>query len=107
MFDRLFSWFKKRRPAPVARPEAAPGSGRPAPAGFRRQLPKVKGSQPWAAGAAKLGIDPALPPHEIRARLAALYRRYNRAAANLNAEVRQEAEEMLDAIIDVRKALRK
>ena len=54
----------------------------------------------------RLGIDPALPAEQIRQQLAPLYRRYNRAAANLNADVRAEAEEMLDAIIDVRKGLK-
>ena len=39
---------------------------------------------------------------EIKARLAFLYRRYNRATSSLDENLRAEAEIMLDAIVAVR-----
>jgi len=50
-------------------------------------------------------IDPdTMDREEIRARLAVLYRRYNAVASSLNAELRAEAEQMLDAIVACREA---
>ena len=43
-----------------------------------------------------------MAPEDIKARLALLYRRYNRAASSLDAKVRAEADTMLDAIVAVR-----
>jgi hypothetical protein len=48
------------------------------------------------------GIGPKMPKEEIKARLAMLYRRYNRATSSLDAKLRAEAETMLDAIVAVR-----
>ncbi len=39
---------------------------------------------------------------ELKAHLAKLYRRHNRAASSLNPELREQAERMLDAIVEVR-----
>ena len=39
---------------------------------------------------------------EIKARLALLYRRYNRATSSLDAKLRAEAEVMLDAVVALR-----
>ena len=48
-------------------------------------------------------IDPdTMDRDAIRAHLAALYRRHNAAAASLDAELREEAEIMLDAIVACR-----
>ena len=48
-------------------------------------------------------IDPATMDHiVIRRRLAALYKRHNHAAGSLDGEMRQEAEVMLDAIVQCR-----
>ncbi len=45
-------------------------------------------------------IDPSqMEKDEIRKQLATLYRRHNQAASSLNSELRDEAEEMLDAIV--------
>ena len=38
----------------------------------------------------------------MRAHLAKLYRRHNRAASSLNPDLRVQAERMLDAIVEVR-----
>jgi hypothetical protein len=39
---------------------------------------------------------------EIHTRLKLLYKRYNRAASSLNAKTREEADAMLNAIVEVR-----
>ncbi len=49
------------------------------------------------------GIDPSkMEPDEIKATLAQLYKRHNQAAGSLNPELREEAEQMLDAIVHCR-----
>lgn len=49
------------------------------------------------------GIDPAkMDSAEIRKTLAKLYRRHNDAAGSLNPELREEAEQMLEAIVHCR-----
>lgn len=48
-------------------------------------------------------IDPeTMDRDEIRKKLAALYKRHNQAASSLNPELREEAEQMLDAIVHCR-----
>ncbi len=48
-------------------------------------------------------IDPkTMNTEEIRAHLKKLYKRHNEAAASLNEELRNEAETMLDAIVECR-----
>jgi hypothetical protein len=48
------------------------------------------------------GIVPGMKAEQIRDHLAMLYRRHNRAAASLDAGLREEAELMLDAIVQCR-----
>lgn len=48
------------------------------------------------------GITAKMSKEEIKARLALLYRRYNRATSSLDGKLRAEAESMLDAIVTVR-----
>jgi len=48
-------------------------------------------------------IDPeTMSKEEIRSHLKSLYKRHNEAAASLNEELRNEAETMLDAIVECR-----
>lgn len=48
-------------------------------------------------------IDPdSMSMDEIRKHLKKLYKRHNEAAASLNEELRNEAEKMLDAIVECR-----
>jgi hypothetical protein len=47
-------------------------------------------------------ITPKMSKDQIQARLKLLYRRYNRSASSLNAKIRSEADEMLNAIVQVR-----
>eukprot|EP01031_Cornospumella_fuschlensis_P052678 gene52678-64373_t len=46
-------------------------------------------------------ITPKMPKDQIQARLKLLYRRYNRCASSLDAQVRNEAERMLNAIVEL------
>ena len=48
------------------------------------------------------GIGPKMPKDEIRAKLKLLFRRYNRSASSLDAKTRSEAEQMLNAIVEMR-----
>ena len=48
------------------------------------------------------GVDPSMPVDEIRARLAKLFTRHNRAASSFDLELRAEAEIMLQAIVTLR-----
>ena len=48
------------------------------------------------------GVTSKMNKEEIRARLAFLYRRYNRATSSMNPKLREEADEMLDAVVAVR-----
>jgi len=48
------------------------------------------------------GITSGMNKDQVRARLAMLYRRHNRASSSLDAKLRVEAEKMLDAIVLVR-----
>ncbi len=51
------------------------------------------------------GVNAKMSPVEIENRLAALYRRHNRAASSLNEEMREEAEHMLESIAICRERL--
>jgi hypothetical protein len=73
-------------------------------------LDKVnKGAAPAAAAVVSprspeelCGITPKMPKDEIKAQLKLLFRRYNRSASSLDAKLRGEAEQMLDAIVQMR-----
>lgn len=73
----------------------------PAPAKSTPPAPIPKTGQPKSPEEL-CGIPPQMPRDEIKARLALLYRRYNRATSSLDAKLRAEAETMLDAIVAVR-----
>lgn len=47
-------------------------------------------------------ITPKMSKDEIKARLKLLFRRFNRGASSLDAKVRDEAEMMLNAVVEVR-----
>lgn len=48
------------------------------------------------------GITPKMPKDEIKTQLKLLFRRYNRSASSLDAKLRNEADQMLDAIVQMR-----
>jgi hypothetical protein len=83
------------------------------PAGTKEDKPGAgsspKAKEEWAKKAASrldpgatpeslCGILPTMSTEEIAAQLAMLYRRHNRAASSLAANLREEAEIMLDVI---------
>jgi hypothetical protein len=60
----------------------------------------------WNASPEELcGLRPDMTPDQIRDHLAILYRRHNRAAASLDLALRDEAETMLNAIVQCREKL--
>lgn len=81
-------------PAPAAR-SSAPASTSSAPAS-RPRAGRPRSPEELC------GISPKMSKDEIKARLAFLYRRYNRATSSLDENLRAEAEIMLDAIVAVR-----
>lgn len=48
------------------------------------------------------GITPKMSKDEVKAQLKLLFRRYNRSASSLDAKLRNEADRMLDAIVQMR-----
>ncbi len=48
------------------------------------------------------GITSKMPKEDIKAQLKLLFRRYNRSASSLDAKLRSEADQMLDAIVQMR-----
>lgn len=79
---------------PKLPPKAAPGKPAPAPAAAPKKKPQTPEEM--------CGIMPKMSKDEIRERLAFLYKRYNRATSSLDAGLRAEAEEVLDAVVMVR-----
>ena len=48
------------------------------------------------------GITAQMPKDEVKAKLKLLFRRDNRSASSLDAKLRSEADQMLDAIVQMR-----
>jgi hypothetical protein len=90
MIKRFFSLMRGeggKKPAAPANKSTAPGK------------PNLAARSPEAV----CGIDPKkMSREEIRKRLAELFRRHNSAEASLNAELREEAHVMLNAIVACR-----
>lgn len=114
MFSFLKNLFKKPAPQPrLTLPSHAPQ--KPAPVVPEKPgagaSPKAK--EEWARQAAQkinpdatpeqlCGIEEGMTKEQISAQLAVLYRRHNRAASSLEANLREEAEIMLDVIAMLR-----
>lgn len=80
-------------------PEVEPEQAAEAEAVFELDTEPIP-HQPVVSAEALCDIDPeSMDREEIRSRLAVLYRRYNAVASSLNAEMRAEAEQMLNAIV--------
>ncbi|MCG8599056.1 MAG: hypothetical protein MI807_02840 [Verrucomicrobiales bacterium] len=85
MFKKIYQWISG---APAEKQEAHMQVG----GIFGRMTPE-----------ALCGIDPnKMDSGEIRQTLAKLYKRHNAAASSLNPELREEAEQMLEAIVHCR-----
>lgn len=106
MFKKLKSLFERKDLA--LQPEPPPNAASPPPAAAapppqKRQARSAPSPPPKPPSPEEIcGITPEMTPDEIRARLAFLYRRYNQAAASLNAGLRAEAEQVLTAIVIAR-----
>lgn len=107
MFKKAFKFINRTF---FSKEEAKPGSwatsGKQAATKGRSTHPAAT-SSPAANARSKspeelCGIQSRMHKDEIKARLALLYRRYNRATSSLDPKLRAEAEIMLDAIVTVR-----
>ncbi len=108
----IFNIFKKRgkgkgatsaTPTTVDPPKDASSHGGEAPP--RRPGPAVNGAVNDLAGKSPeelCGISAEMPRDEMKAHLAKLFKRHNRGASSLDENTRQLAEQMLDAIVEVR-----
>ena len=98
IFKKLVGSYDSRKKSTgssktVASPSGKKSRGKP---GAVSNKPDLKARSPEAI----CGIDSkTMDKDAIRDRLAELYRRHNRAAGSLNDELREEAEQMLDAIV--------
>lgn len=85
----------KSTPAAVAVPAPAPAQPQP----FQPKAP----TEPAGPSPEEIcGVTSKMSKDEVRTRLAFLYKRYNRATSSLNAKLREEANEVLDAVVAVR-----
>ncbi len=82
-----------------ATPARPPATGAKAAVLEATARPRINRDSPPEA---LCGLTPGMSTDEIRERLALLYRRHNRAASSLEAEMREEAEIMLDAVVRCR-----
>ncbi len=90
-------------PTPPAMPPPMPGAGAGAASAQARPAPQAPADvKPQKSPEEVCGITSKMSKDEVRARLAFLYRRYNRATSSLDAKLRHEADEMLDAVVVVR-----
>ena len=106
---------KKLAPAPAPSKQqvraASPAQSSPSASAAKSQsvLDKVTAAPAKPAPARKTsspeelcGITPKMSKDQIGAQLKLLYRRYNRGASSLDPKVRDEADQMLDAIVAMR-----
>ena len=99
MFKRVFKMFSSGKPK---RKEVESEADKTA-AGRYEKLREGGGDLRTNVSSEKLcGITKGMSQEEIDKRLTELYRRHNRAASSLDAKLREEAEVMLDTIVELR-----
>jgi hypothetical protein len=115
-FRNMLNFLRKffRRPPPPEQPRLVlPTQPVPPPPPRPASGTSIAAREEWARQAAKAidpnataeelcGLTPDMTEAQISERLAMLYRRHNRAAASLEARLREEAEIMLDVIAAMR-----
>ena len=105
MFNKLKTIFKGKElePAKAAKATEPASKGKAADKKTPEpELAPVKAKKKAATPEEACGITAKMSKDEVRERLALLYKRYNRATSSLDAGLRAEAEEMLDAVVAVR-----
>ncbi|MEM7385945.1 MAG: hypothetical protein AAF514_13475 [Verrucomicrobiota bacterium] len=91
----LEKWFKGKE-APDANPDGAAVENEALSAeSLAEALPVLSAEE-------LCSLQDKMTPDEMKAHLAALYRRHNRAAGSLDPQLQAEANQMLDAIVEVR-----
>ena len=89
-------------PEPLPIPEPLPEPSLPGPDELPIHTAKIDARFANKAPEELCGIDATMTADEIRARLAHLFTRHNRAASSFDLELRAEAEIMLQAIVSLR-----
>ena len=121
MFKKVFQVFTSGSSAKEKAPAAEPQKAAPSREGgvlnkiTAAPTPAPAPAQPAKAAAAPAptpqktqspeeicGITAKMSKDEIKAHLALLYRRYNRATSSLDAKLRAEADRVLDAVVVIR-----
>jgi len=111
MFNFLRNLFKRKSAPEKPRlvlpthdqpPPAKPGPGDSKAAKEQWERQAAQQINPDATPEDLCGLTPGMTKEEISAQLAMLYRRHNRAASSLEANLREEAEIMLDVIASMR-----
>ena len=97
MFSKVLGFFAKKRS--VDPPYNATGANE---SGTAPPIEPVPTAPPTATAEELCKLTDGMTHEELRAHLAKLYRRHNRAASSLDPKLRSEAERMLDAIVEVR-----
>ena len=90
------------QPILVEEPGPQPGSTLPGPDVLPVHTPAIDARFAGKTPEELCGVDPSMPVEEMRAQLAKLFTRHNRAASSFDLELRAEAEIMLHAIVTVR-----
>lgn len=110
LFNRLFGAPNRvvraapvpPRPGATRQPPPAATEDRSADAAAVRAVSERPRLNRGARPEELCGLSPGMTQDQIRDHLASLYRRHNRAASSLEADLREEAELMLDAIVRCR-----
>lgn len=113
MFNKLKTIFKGKEQEAAKTPPKAAKAAEPQSKSRPAEKSKAAEAAPATAKAKKkpaspeeaCGITAKMSKEEVRERLALLYKRYNRATSSLDAGLRAEAEEMLDAVVAVREKI--
>lgn len=87
---------------PIPVPEPAPEPALPGPDELPVHTAEIDAKFAGKSPEELCKIDPTMSVDEMRARLAKLFTRHNRAASSFDLELRAEAEIMLQAIVTVR-----
>ena len=109
IFNKIFKRGKAAAPAskpPAGREQANAPPRRP---GSKPVAKRDKAAEPAPPPPVdpmtpeeRCGITPKMPRDEIREHLKLLFRRHNRLASSMDLDARQEAEYMLDVIVQMR-----
>jgi hypothetical protein len=102
MFRKVLQSISRSLGSSTGKPEGGTPAEAPAPQARPSKSAAPKSRIPTGTPEERCGITQGMTKSQIANQLKLLYRRYNRAASSLDAQTRQEADIMLDAIVQVR-----